>query len=87
MPANRFSSLSRSAPSSALGRCVVVTVPSCQRAAHRPYRPAAVTRGTALTPDTGEFTGVRWWSAAEVAAAGPAGFDPHLGRFLAKLGA
>ena len=48
---------------------------------------AAVARGAALTPDAGEFADVRWWSAAEIAAAGPAGFDPHLGRFLAKLGA
>jgi ADP-ribose pyrophosphatase YjhB (NUDIX family) len=48
---------------------------------------AAVGQGTALTPDAGEFAGVRWWSPAEIAAAGPAGFDPHLGRFLTKLGA
>jgi 8-oxo-dGTP diphosphatase len=48
---------------------------------------AAVGRGAALRPDAGEFAAVRWWSPAEIAAAGPAGFDPHLGRFLAKIGA
>ena len=37
--------------------------------------------------DQREFTGGRWWTTAEIRAAGPAVFDPHLGRFLAKLGA
>jgi 8-oxo-dGTP diphosphatase len=45
---------------------------------------AEVPRATRLRPDEGEFTEVRWWSRAEVAAADPAGFDPHLGRYLAK---
>jgi 8-oxo-dGTP diphosphatase len=36
--------------------------------------------------DQREFTGGRWWTAAEISAADPAIFDPHLGRFLAKLG-
>jgi 8-oxo-dGTP pyrophosphatase MutT (NUDIX family) len=45
---------------------------------------AAVSRGEPLAPDEGEFAGVRWWSRAELAAADPGGFDPHLGRFLAK---
>ncbi len=46
---------------------------------------ATLGRDVALSPDEGEFAGVRWWSRAEIGAAGPAGFDPHLGRFLAKL--
>jgi hypothetical protein len=28
---------------------------------------------------------VRWWSRAEIAAAGPDGFDPHLARYLRKV--
>jgi 8-oxo-dGTP diphosphatase len=48
---------------------------------------AGVGRDAVLHPDAGEFAAVRWWSPAQIAAAGPAGFDPHLGRFLAKLGA
>lgn len=47
--------------------------------------PAAVGRDAALRPDAAEFAEVRWWSRAELAAAGPAGFDPHLSRFLAKV--
>jgi 8-oxo-dGTP diphosphatase len=35
--------------------------------------------------DRREFTGGRWWTGAEISAADPAIFDPHLGRFLAKL--
>jgi 8-oxo-dGTP diphosphatase len=35
--------------------------------------------------DQREFAGGRWWTPAEVSAADPAVFDPHLGRFLAKL--
>lgn len=46
----------------------------------------ALGRSRALVPDKGEFRAVRWWSAAELAAADPARFDPHLGRFVAKLG-
>lgn len=42
-------------------------------------------RSRALTPDAGEFRGVRWWSRAELAAADPARFDPHFTRFLTKL--
>jgi len=45
---------------------------------------ASVGRGARLTPDEGEFADIRWWTRAELAAADPAGFDPHLGRFLAK---
>lgn len=45
---------------------------------------AAVARADPLTPDEGEFAGVRWWSRDEIAAAEPAGFDPHLTRFLVK---
>jgi 8-oxo-dGTP diphosphatase len=47
---------------------------------------ADVSRDARLTPDEGEFAEVRWWTRAELAAADPAGFDPHLGRFLDKLG-
>ena len=46
--------------------------------------PAEVRRDEPLTVDEGEFAGVRWWSRDELAAADPARFDPHLGRFLAK---
>ena len=34
-----------------------------------------------------EFRTVRWWSADEIGAAGPATFDPALGRFITKLAA
>ncbi|WP_041843045.1 NUDIX domain-containing protein [Actinoplanes friuliensis] len=46
--------------------------------------PADVSRDEPLTVDEGEFAGVRWWTRAEIAAADPARFDPHLGRFLKK---
>ena len=46
--------------------------------------PAVVRRDQPLTVDEGEFAGVRWWSRAELAAADPGHFDPHLGRYLAK---
>jgi len=46
--------------------------------------PAEVCRDQPLAVDAGEFAGVRWWSPAELAAADPARFDPHLGRYLAK---
>jgi 8-oxo-dGTP pyrophosphatase MutT (NUDIX family) len=45
---------------------------------------AAVGRAEPLAPDDGEFADVRWWSRAELAAAAPGRFDPHLARFLAK---
>ena len=38
-----------------------------------------------LSPDAGEFHGVRWWTVEEVLAEDPARFDPHLGRMLDKL--
>ena len=47
---------------------------------------ADLSRSAALSPDAAEFAGVRWWSRAEIDAADPAGFDPHLGRFLTKTG-
>ena len=47
---------------------------------------APIARSATLTPDAGEFAGIRWWTRAELAAADPADFDPHLGRFVAKLG-
>jgi 8-oxo-dGTP diphosphatase len=46
--------------------------------------PADVRRSADLDPDAAEFAEVRWWSRAEIAAAGPAGFDRHLARYLAK---
>jgi ADP-ribose pyrophosphatase YjhB (NUDIX family) len=46
---------------------------------------AAVGRDRPLAADEGEFAAVRWWTRAEIAAADPVGFDPHLGRFLAKV--
>ncbi|MEO6501358.1 MAG: NUDIX domain-containing protein [Jatrophihabitantaceae bacterium] len=42
------------------------------------------TVGQQLTPDPGEFRGVRWWTRAELDRAEPARFDPHLGRMLVK---
>jgi 8-oxo-dGTP diphosphatase len=42
-------------------------------------------RSLPITLDAREFAGGRWWPPAEIAAAGPAGFDPHMGRFLAKM--
>lgn len=38
-----------------------------------------------LRPDPRELAAVRWWSVDAVRRADPARFDPHLGRFLAKL--
>lgn len=35
--------------------------------------------------DPREFAGGRWWTAAELESADPALFDPHLGRFTAKV--
>ena len=46
----------------------------------------AVHKKQELTPDRGEFHGVRWWSRKELDDARPSGrFDPHLFRFLEKL--
>ncbi len=45
----------------------------------------AGTRGMALAPDPREFHAIRWWTPAELAAADPAGFEPHLARALAAL--
>jgi 8-oxo-dGTP diphosphatase len=42
-------------------------------------------RSQQLTPDAGEFRGVRWWTPADLHAADPARFDPHLMRFCAKV--
>ncbi|MGC1209987.1 MAG: NUDIX domain-containing protein [Micromonospora sp.] len=44
-------------------------------------------RDQTLTPDWGEFRGVRWWTPQEVAVAEPATLDPHMGRMMAKLAA
>jgi hypothetical protein len=41
--------------------------------------------GLPVVLDHREFAGGRWWTAAELEAASPALFDPHLGRFLAKV--
>jgi 8-oxo-dGTP pyrophosphatase MutT (NUDIX family) len=38
-----------------------------------------------LVLDPREFNGGRWWTAAEIEAADPRLFDPHMGRFLAKM--
>jgi 8-oxo-dGTP diphosphatase len=47
----------------------------------------AGTRDMPVTIDRTEFTEARWWHHDEVRATGPARFDPHYGRFLAKLDA
>ncbi|HEY2549537.1 MAG TPA: NUDIX hydrolase [Streptosporangiaceae bacterium] len=47
-----------------------------------------VISGNASSPirlDDREFAGGRWWAPAELQSADPAMFDPHLGRFLAKI--
>ncbi|MEI7057051.1 NUDIX hydrolase [Nocardioides sp. CCNWLW239] len=38
-----------------------------------------------LRADEREYAGVRWWTPAELRAADPGRFDPHLGRMLDKL--
>ncbi|MEU0314695.1 hypothetical protein [Nocardioides sp. NPDC006273] len=38
-----------------------------------------------LEPDEREYAGVRWWTPAEIRAADPGLFDPHMGRMLDKL--
>jgi 8-oxo-dGTP diphosphatase len=42
-------------------------------------------RQMALALDQRAFAGGRWWPVAEIESADPARFDPHLGRFLAKI--
>jgi 8-oxo-dGTP diphosphatase len=42
-------------------------------------------RRSQIRLDEREFTGGRWWTTAEIESADPAGFDPQLGRFAAKL--
>jgi 8-oxo-dGTP diphosphatase len=42
-------------------------------------------RSQRFTPDAGEFRAVRWWTPADLQAADPARFDPHLMRFCAKI--
>lgn len=44
-----------------------------------------IPRDRELTPDAGEFHGIRWWTRDEILAADPARFDTHLTRFLEKL--
>jgi 8-oxo-dGTP diphosphatase len=41
--------------------------------------------GMPIVLDPREFAGGRWWRRPELEAAEPALFDPHMGRFLAKL--
>jgi len=45
----------------------------------------AGTGGMRLAPDEREFRAIGWWSVDELAAAGRAGFEPHLSRALASL--
>ncbi|MGN2641178.1 NUDIX domain-containing protein [Nocardia takedensis] len=42
-------------------------------------------RETVFTLDPTEFRSGRWWGVAEIEAADPARFDPHLRRFLRKV--
>jgi 8-oxo-dGTP diphosphatase len=44
----------------------------------------AGTPDLAIMLDQREFAGGRWWTTAEIAAAGLDRFEPHLGRFIAK---
>ena len=41
--------------------------------------------GMPVVLDPREFAGGRWWTGPELVAADPARFDPHMGRFLAKV--
>jgi 8-oxo-dGTP pyrophosphatase MutT (NUDIX family) len=42
-------------------------------------------REQVLTPDLGEFHGIRWWTPEEVNDADPETLDPHMDRMIAKL--
>jgi 8-oxo-dGTP diphosphatase len=42
-------------------------------------------RGMELRLDAREFAGGRWWTPDEILAADQSLFDPHMGRFLAKM--
>ena len=42
-------------------------------------------RGAASALDAREFESGRWWTREEIDAADPGRFDPHMGRFMAKL--
>lgn len=42
-------------------------------------------RALPITLDSREFAGGRWWTPAEIDAAPPSEFEPHIGRFLAKM--
>jgi 8-oxo-dGTP pyrophosphatase MutT (NUDIX family) len=44
-------------------------------------------RDTELMVDPREYLAVRWWQPAEILAADPTRFDPHMARMLGKLGA
>jgi 8-oxo-dGTP diphosphatase len=44
-------------------------------------------RDQMLTPDLGEFRGIRWWTPEEVIHADSKPLDPHMGRMIAKLAA
>jgi len=48
--------------------------------------PLSVHRGHALVLDETEFREARWWSPTDIRAADPSRFDPHLTRFLTKIG-
>ncbi|WP_328323884.1 NUDIX domain-containing protein [Kribbella sp. NBC_00382] len=41
-------------------------------------------RGMPMTVDLTEFRAARWWTAGEIAAAGPDVLDPHYQRFIGK---
>jgi 8-oxo-dGTP diphosphatase len=67
---------------------VTRTVPSATDAGHTDVSLWYLLAGNpelTITLDPREFSGGRWWSAAQIEAAGPGRFDPHLGRFLAKV--
>ncbi|GAA2356078.1 NUDIX domain-containing protein [Dactylosporangium salmoneum] len=48
--------------------------------------PIALDPGQSITPDAGEFAGWGWYTCAEVMAWRAERTDPHLARFLTKLG-
>ena len=48
--------------------------------------PVPLARSQPISPPAhGEFRSIRWWTGAELQAADPALFDPHLHRFTRKL--
>jgi 8-oxo-dGTP pyrophosphatase MutT (NUDIX family) len=79
----RFSTVTREMP---LFVTVTETVPSAGRHTDVSlWYVLSQSMSRPLTPDTGEFRSVRWWTRKQIALANPAVFDPHMSRMLRKL--